>query len=115
MASAALSSSEQSNLQNFLPAIKELLIASTALRSELTIEVVGHSDTTGAEVLNQNLSQRRADRIAWQLTQFGIPGSAIHAKGVATAEPVRPEDSEENRQFNRSATFRVLVTPSNQP
>ncbi len=115
MAGAALSSSELSNLQNFLPAIKELLIASTALRSELTIEVVGHSDTTGAEVLNQNLSQRRADRIAWQLTQFGIPGSAIHAKGVATAEPVRPEDSEENRQFNRSATFRVLVTPSNQP
>ena len=109
VASAALSSAERANLRNLLPQLKEVLNASVAPHGSVSIEVVGHSDTTGAEETNQNLSQRRADRVAWELIQLGIPDASLHAKGVATGEPVRPEDSEENRQYNRSATLRVIT------
>jgi len=68
---------------------------------------LGHTDSTGAETLNLNLSQRRADRIAWELGQAGVPERILHARGVGTTNPVRAEDTEENREFNRSATFRV--------
>jgi len=109
VASAALSSAERASLRNLLPQLKEVLNASVAPHGSVSIEVVGHSDTTGAEETNQNLSQRRADRVAWELIQLGIPDASLHAKGVATGEPVRPEDSEENRQYNRSATLRVIT------
>jgi outer membrane protein OmpA-like peptidoglycan-associated protein len=115
LASAALSSAERTNLRNLLPIIKDLLNTPASLHGTVKIEVVGHSDATGAEAANQDLSQRRADRIAWELIQLGISDASLHAKGVATAEPVRPEDSEENRQYNRSATFRVIVPVSSQP
>jgi OOP family OmpA-OmpF porin len=69
--------------------------------------VLGHTDSTGAEVANLDLSQRRADRIAWELGQLGIPERALRVRGVGTTNPLRPEENEENRQFNRSATFRV--------
>jgi outer membrane protein OmpA-like peptidoglycan-associated protein len=115
LASAALSSAELANIRNLLPQFQQLLSASGTLHESVKIEVVGHSDATGAESANQNLSQRRADRIAWQLAQFHISDATLHAKGVATTEPVRPEDTEENRKFNRSATFRVLASPAGQP
>ena len=86
--------------------------SSAALHQNLRLEVVGHSDATGAEGTNQSLSQRRADRIAWELIQLGIPDDVLHARGVASAEPVRTEDTEENRQFNRSVKFVVGVSAS---
>ncbi len=115
VASSELSSLERSNLRELLPSLKILLNAPMLSRGTVRIEVVGHSDSTGAESANQNLSQRRAERIVAGLIQLGIPAASIQAKGVATAEPVRPEDSEENRQFNRSVTFRVLTNSFSQP
>jgi len=115
VASAGLSSTERTNLRNLAPTMKELLNSPASFKGAVTIEVVGHSDTTGAEAANQQLSQRRAERIVWELIQLGIPDRLVHAKGVATTEPVRSEDSEENRQYNRSATFRVVVPASGQP
>lgn len=111
IASATLSSVERENLRSLVPMIKELLNSTPTPRDSIKIEILGHSDATGAEKANQNLSQRRADRIASELIRFGIPRGTLHAKGLATSEPVRPENSEENRQFNRSATFRVIASP----
>ncbi len=111
VATAALSSAERANLRNLAAKLTSLQNSAAALHQYLRVEVVGHSDTTGAEGANLNLSQRRADRVAWELTQLGIPEGSLRATGVATAEPVRPEDTEENRQFNRSVTFVVTIVP----
>lgn len=115
LASTSFSSAERSSLRNLLPFIQELLKPPVVLHQAARIEIVGHSDSTGAESSNESLSQRRADRVASELRQLGVVDRGLESKGVATAEPVRPEDNEENRQYNRSATFRVIVIPSNQP
>jgi outer membrane protein OmpA-like peptidoglycan-associated protein len=115
LATAALSSAERSNVRDLAPKLTSLQNSSAALHLSLRLEVVGHSDATGAEGTNQSLSQRRADRVAWELIQLGIPDAALHARGVASTEPVRTEDTEENRQFNRSVTFVVSASPSPQP
>lgn len=115
LSSAALSASERANLRNLMPQLKEIFNAPDSLHGSVTLQIAGHSDTSGAEVLNENLSQKRADRVAWELIQLGIPEGSLHAKGVATSQPVRPEDSEENRQYNRSATFHVLIAGSPRP
>jgi outer membrane protein OmpA-like peptidoglycan-associated protein len=115
VATAALSESERVALRALLPDLKQILNAPVGLHGNTSLQVIGHSDSTGAESANQSLSQRRADRVAWELIQLGIPDSSLLARGVATAEPVRSEDTEENRQFNRSVTFLVRVAPAPQP
>jgi outer membrane protein OmpA-like peptidoglycan-associated protein len=104
IASAALSPQERSAVKAVAEKIKDVLAASPA---GLTVNVVGHSDSTGAEVSNLTLSQRRADRVAREIRQQGIADKHVKANGVATSEPLRNEDTEENRQYNRSVTFRL--------
>jgi len=107
VASAALSPSESLALRKLAENIQILLQAADSFRQSPTLEVLGHTDSTGAEAVNLNLSQRRADRVSWELGQLGVSESVLRARGVGTTNPLRPEDNEENRQFNRSATFRV--------
>jgi outer membrane protein OmpA-like peptidoglycan-associated protein len=106
---AAISNSERLELRKLAESVQSLLQAGDSLRETLTLEVLGHTDSTGAEVSNLDLSQRRADRVAWELGQLGVPERVLRARGVGTTNPLRTEDNEENRQFNRSATFRVSV------
>jgi len=106
-ASAALSAAESQALRNVVGNIQSILQAADSLHQSVTLEVLGHTDSTGAERVNLDLSQRRADRVSWELGQLGIPERALRARGVGTTNPLRAEDNEENRQFNRSVTFRV--------
>ena len=104
LASSTLSSAEGARLRALLPELKNLEGV-----GNMTIEIWGHSDTSGAEATNLTLSQKRADRVAAELIQLGIPGNLLRVKGVAAADPLRPEDSEENRAYNRSVSFRPIV------
>jgi OOP family OmpA-OmpF porin len=106
---AALSYSERVELRKIAESVQSLLQAGASLHQTLSLEVLGHTDSTGAEVSNLDLSQRRADRAASELGQLGVPERILRAHGVGTTNPLRTEDNEENRQFNRSATFRVSV------
>jgi OOP family OmpA-OmpF porin len=107
VASAALSPAEGLALRKIAENIQSLLLAADSLHQTATLEVLGHTDSTGAETLNLNLSQRRADRVVWELGQLGVPARALRAHGVGTTNPVRTEDNDQNRQYNRSTTFRV--------
>jgi outer membrane protein OmpA-like peptidoglycan-associated protein len=109
VASAALSPSERVALRKLAENIQSLLQAADSLHQSATLEVLGHTDSTGAEAVNLNLSQRRADRVAWELGQLGVPERNLRARGVGTTNPLRSEDTDDNRQFNRSATFRVTL------
>src|SRR5262249_12133998 len=73
----------------------------------VTVAIVGHSDSTGMEATNRPLSQSRAERVLAQLVRQGVDLRQVSAKGGASNEPLRTEDSEDARQYNRSVTFRV--------
>jgi len=107
VASAALSAIERETVKTLAGKLKEVLASSRGQHRNLVLNVIGHSDSTGAEGTNLTLSQRRADRVAWELIQQGVPEKSLKATGVATTEPLRNEDTEENRQYNRSVTIRV--------
>jgi outer membrane protein OmpA-like peptidoglycan-associated protein len=107
IASAALSPAESLALHKLAENVQTLLESADSLHEGVTLEILGHTDSTGAEAENLDLSQRRADRVTWELGQLGVPERVLRARGVGTTNPLRTEDNEENRQFNRSATFRV--------
>jgi outer membrane protein OmpA-like peptidoglycan-associated protein len=112
LASAALSHAQRENLKPLAAKLKEFLELSQSLDHGVdTFHIVGHSDSTGAEATNLTLSQRRADRVAYELIQLGVPDKMVKATGVATTEPLRSEDNEEGRQLNRSVTVVVVFSP----
>jgi outer membrane protein OmpA-like peptidoglycan-associated protein len=113
--SAEIPARDLQSLHELGPKIISLLQTSATLHRELVLMVVGHSDSTGPEATNFQLSQLRADRVRSQLIREGLPTDAAVARGVASSQPLKSEDSEEARQLNRSVTFRVAQRPAPHP
>lgn len=71
--------------------------------------VEGHTDSAGKTARNQELSFRRAVRVAHALVKkYGIPAQVTLAKGFGSMKPVAPNDTEAGRAANRRVDF-VLI------
>src|SRR5690606_648544 len=67
----------------------------------LSIIITGHTDNVGQAAYNQHLSLQRAESVRDFLESQGIASSRLEVKGMGAQEPLKPNDSEENRAFNR--------------
>jgi outer membrane protein OmpA-like peptidoglycan-associated protein len=74
----------------------------------LRVEIGGHTDDTGIDAYNQQLSLNRAGAVLSFLQSQGISAERVTKKGYGSQKPLKPNDSEENRQFNRRIEFKVL-------
>lgn len=75
----------------------------TGLSSQPNTEVriIGHTDSTGTDAINNPLSQRRADATRDYLTARGVDPSHIVTAGRGDHEPVADNNSPEGRARNR--------------
>ncbi len=67
----------------------------------LRLEVEGHTDSVGGDDYNQQLSEHRATSVRDYLTQAGIPGNSVTAKGFGKTQPVASNGTTTGRQQNR--------------
>lgn len=65
------------------------------------ITVTGHTDSRGAEDMNQELSLSRARAVADQLASSGVSSSRISIRGEGEARPMATNETREGRQLNR--------------
>ncbi|HWA33566.1 MAG TPA: OmpA family protein, partial [Cyclobacteriaceae bacterium] len=72
------------------------------------IEIGGHTDDAGTPEYNLQLSQKRVQSVASYLVDHGIPATRLLQKGYGESKPLKPNDSEENRQINRRIEFRII-------
>lgn len=82
-----------------LDALTAVVLA--CVEAGLTLEVVGHTDTSGNAFDNEALSLDRAQVVLDELSARGVPTEAMVAFGVGGAEPVASNDSAEGRAANR--------------
>jgi outer membrane protein OmpA-like peptidoglycan-associated protein len=75
---------------------------------QLSIEICGHTDSTGENEYNRNLSEKRAKSVAEYLTGNGIPDTRTRYRGCGSAQPIAPNSTPEGRQLNRRVEFIVL-------
>ena len=68
---------------------------------ELAVEIQGHTDSTGNDEHNLELSRRRADTVRSYLLLFGIAGDRLTTTGFGESKPVGDNDTEEGRTLNR--------------
>lgn len=89
--------------------IRLLAAQAPAVGRVVRIEIIGHTDTEGDENANQRLSDSRATRALSMLTASGVSKDIFFIRGAASKEPVRPETSVSNREFNRSVSFKITL------
>lgn len=78
------------------------------MNKSVKIEISGHTDNSGRESHNQQLSLKRAASVADYLKKQGIDILRISQEGYGSQKPVKPNDSEKNRQLNRRIEFKIL-------
>lgn len=74
----------------------------------IRIEISGHTDASGTESYNLQLSAKRAQAVADYLKSHQISDKRIATKGYGSQQPVAPNTTEENRQLNRRIEFKIL-------
>jgi outer membrane protein OmpA-like peptidoglycan-associated protein len=94
--------------------IKLLLAKASPAGQRLTIEVIGHTDTSGTEGLNMSLSQQRAEFVLRKLVVAGVARRYLTSRGVGTSQPVRGSSASSDDQLERSVTLQVQPAKSNQ-
>jgi outer membrane protein OmpA-like peptidoglycan-associated protein len=91
-------------LPSSFPEIEELV---DLLRSDpsLQIQINGHTDGSGEEEFNVELSEARALSVASFLIDKGIDASRLQTKGYGSAHPLESNSSQEGRIKNRRVEF----------
>ncbi len=75
-----------------------------------TIQVVGHTDSTGSAAYNQDLSERRARSVAGILTAGGVASNRVATAGRGASQPIASNDTAAGRAQNRRVE--ILIFPS---
>ena len=71
------------------------------------VRVDGHTDASGKEAYNEQLSMRRAKSVAKVLTAIGMPEQNIQLRGLGASQPVATNDTAAGRTENRRVSIVV--------
>jgi outer membrane protein OmpA-like peptidoglycan-associated protein len=67
----------------------------------MIVRIVGHTDSTGSDAVNDPLSLRRAESVRNYLSDRGVGAGRIEVAGRGSREPVASNDTAEGRAKNR--------------
>jgi outer membrane protein OmpA-like peptidoglycan-associated protein len=77
-------------------------------KTDISIEIDGHTDNVGKAEDNLKLSQARAEAVKDWLVKKGIGAARITAKGFGDTQPVADNSTTEGRQKNRRTEIKIL-------
>ena len=73
------------------------------------VDVVGHTDSSGGDAINQPLSERRAVSVADALIRNGVQRERLYVAGVSSRNPVASNDTPAGRAQNRRVE--IVIRP----
>lgn len=79
-----------------------------------SIEIVGHTDSTGNHAYNMGLSQRRAQSVANYLMAQGVDASRLSTRGAGPDQPVASNATADGRAQNRRVEVTLRPLPGAQ-
>jgi outer membrane protein OmpA-like peptidoglycan-associated protein len=88
----------------------EKLIDFLSENNSIRIEISGHTDNVGDSKHNMVLSENRAKSVCDFLTNNGIEKSRLTYKGFGDTQPIKQNNTDENRAKNRRTEFKIIQT-----
>lgn len=80
---------------------------------ETYVDVYGHTDSTGSDAYNQDLSERRATSVADYLSSHGVQGARIATRGFGETQPIASNETEAGRAENRRVEIKIVPISQN--
>ena len=93
--------SGRADIKPNLRPVLDRFAATLAENQATVITVIGHTDNTGSDAINNPLSRERAVRTRDYLTARGVSPSRFSVDGRGSHEPLTNNNSEANRARNR--------------
>lgn len=98
---STLTSTAKANLDKLVPVFNEY--------PDTDIQIVGHTDSSGSDELNQKLSEQRAASVKTYLSSKGIKSSRIVTTGRGEAEPIAENTTKDGMSKNRRVEFAITA------
>ncbi len=98
--SYAISPETRKNLDNMASVLQDY--------DETDILIEGHTDATGTDSYNKQLSQRRSEVVAAYLRKNAVKGKRIRTVGYGEEQPIASNDAETGQKQNRRVE--VVIT-----
>jgi outer membrane protein OmpA-like peptidoglycan-associated protein len=95
-----LSSQSKSELRNLLKFLSQ--------NPGVIVEIGGHTDLTGKESHNDQLSQLRAHQVYEHLIANGIPSKQLSYKGYGATMPLSTNNNDQSHSLNRRTEFKII-------
>jgi len=90
--------------------LSQLAASIKAMQDVHSVNVVGHTDSSGAEAYNQGLSQRRANAVKDYLVEQGVSPTVISTVGMGESQPVTSNTTRDGRAKNRRVEITIEGT-----
>ena len=75
--------------------------------NKTVVDVTGHTDNTGSEAHNQDLSQRRAVAVATIIANQGVDQRRFYIEGKGESDPIASNANEAGRSQNRRVEIQI--------
>src|SRR4051812_21013916 len=75
--------------------------------NKTVVDVTGHTDNTGSDAHNQDLSQRRAVAVATILANQGVDQRRFYIEGKGESDPIASNANEGGRSQNRRVEIQI--------
>lgn len=101
-----------SDVENLNPASTEIVerIGKALLGAGIErVRVDGHTDASGSQAYNEQLSMRRAASVGKVLTSVGMREENVQLRGLGSSKPVASNDTASGRTENRRVAIVVIA------
>lgn len=93
--------------QSFLPILDSVVLVLNEFNKTLVV-VSGHTDSSGSNALNQNLSERRAQSVSNYINSAGVIPDRLEVIGFGETQPVASNDTAAGKELNRRVEITLL-------
>lgn len=98
--SSSLNTASQVALNNFATSLKN--------NPDTDIEIIGYTDNTGTNAINNPLSEKRAQAVYNFLQQKGVAGNRMTSEGKGSSDPVASNSTAAGRSQNRRVEVYIM-------
>ncbi len=99
---------DKDNLKpEFRPVLKSVALVLQEF-NQTVVDVAGHTDSDGSDTYNQDLSERRATRVADFLVRNGNDSRRFQVMGEGEAQPIASNSTPEGKAENRRVEIRIV-------
>ncbi|MFM9827287.1 MAG: OmpA family protein [Sphingomonas sp.] len=99
---------DSANVQPQFRMTLDQVAASLADYPQTYVDVYGHTDSTGSDAYNLDLSVRRATAVADYLSSHNVQAARIGTRGFGETQPITSNDTEDGKAANRRVEIKIV-------